>query len=382
MSTPKKLPSGNWRVRIYDYTDSAGKQHYKSFTASTRREVERLVRQYQAEDHIHGDEDLTVSQAVKGYIDLKEAALSPSTIAGYTRVWNNYIAESPVGKVKLSLVTEKTLQRFISELVGRGLSPKTVKCTWQLVHPALKMYTKKSYEVTLPSQIRPQLHTPTDAEVSALIRQISENRELCIMVLLCAYGPMRRSEACAIRFDDIDGDFVTVQRSIVKDKNKEWIVKPTPKTYASFRTIQYPHQVIEYIGRGIGPLITIKTPDQLSEQFRHAVRNAGLPHFRLHDLRHYGASILHAIGIPDEYIIKRGGWATDGVMKRIYRDTLSDVEQEMNSRIIAHFSAGLDDIKHDTEKKKALKTRASRVEPRRLEPETAKSDKLKNSKEA
>ena len=159
-------------------------------------------------------------------------------------------------------------------------------------------------------------------------------------------------------------------------------MKPTPKTYASFRTIQYPHQVIEYIGRGIGPLITIKTPDQLSEQFRHAVRNAGLPHFRLHDLRHYGASILHAIGIPDEYIIKRGGWATDGVMKRIYRDTLSDVEQEMNSRIIAHFSAGLDDIKHDTEKKKALKTRASRVEPRRLEPETAKSDKLKNSKEA
>ena len=39
---PKKknqLTSGNYRVQIYDYTDAAGKKHYKSFTAPTKKEA-------------------------------------------------------------------------------------------------------------------------------------------------------------------------------------------------------------------------------------------------------------------------------------------------------------------------------------------------------
>ena len=29
---PKKLPSGNWRVRVLEYTEPNGKRHYRSFT--------------------------------------------------------------------------------------------------------------------------------------------------------------------------------------------------------------------------------------------------------------------------------------------------------------------------------------------------------------
>jgi hypothetical protein len=39
MATAKKLPSGNYRVRVYD--KSTGK--YKSFTAQTKREAERAA---------------------------------------------------------------------------------------------------------------------------------------------------------------------------------------------------------------------------------------------------------------------------------------------------------------------------------------------------
>ena len=34
MATAKKLPSGSWRCLVYDYTDTSGKRHYKSFTSS------------------------------------------------------------------------------------------------------------------------------------------------------------------------------------------------------------------------------------------------------------------------------------------------------------------------------------------------------------
>ena len=43
MATAKKLPSGSWRCRVYDYTDENGKKHYKSFTSDNPKPAgERL----------------------------------------------------------------------------------------------------------------------------------------------------------------------------------------------------------------------------------------------------------------------------------------------------------------------------------------------------
>lgn len=42
MAKAKKLPSGNWRVRIYSHTDVQGKKHYESFTASTKQQAEMM----------------------------------------------------------------------------------------------------------------------------------------------------------------------------------------------------------------------------------------------------------------------------------------------------------------------------------------------------
>ena len=114
-----------------------------------------------------------------------------------------------------------------------------------------------------------------------------------------------------------------------------------PKTDASYRTIIYPSEVVKAIGRGFGYVVDGDTPAALSDRFTKIRDSAGLPHFRLHDLRHYAASILHAIGVPDQYIMSRGGWKTDHVMKRVYRDTLSDVERAMNEKINDHFSKSL-----------------------------------------
>ena len=46
MANAKKLKSGNWRVLEYDYTDKNNKRHYKSFTASTKKEAEYMAKEY------------------------------------------------------------------------------------------------------------------------------------------------------------------------------------------------------------------------------------------------------------------------------------------------------------------------------------------------
>jgi hypothetical protein len=46
----------------------------------------------------------------------------------------------------------------------------------------------------------------------------------------------------------------------------------------------------------------------------------------------------HALGIPDSYIMKSGGWKTDTVMKNTYRHALSDKQEEAMDMVAKHLS--------------------------------------------
>lgn len=338
MPKAKKRKSGKWQCRVFDYRDSTGKPHYKAFTAETKREAERMAAEYKDGPSLS---DLTVGEAVKGYIDSKKNVLSPSTHRSYSSIYRTHFESSKFGAIKLTSLDNISVQLFISDL---DLSPKSVRNISGLLTASVQMYApNKTFQITLPARKRPELHTPTTDEVNTLIASIKGDRELYICVMLCAFGPMRRSEACAIRYDDIDNktNTITVRRARVQDSSQKWVYKDMPKTDTSYRALIYPSKVVETIGRGFGYVITKSTPQALTQRLSHALKRAGLPDFRLHDLRHYSASILHAIGIPDQYIMARGGWKTDNVMKRVYRDTLSDVEKEMNQKAVDFFEHGI-----------------------------------------
>lgn len=48
-------------------------------------------------------------------------------------------------------------------------------------------------------------------------------------------------------------------------------------------------------------------------------------------------SFRDAIGIPDQYIMERGGWSSDEVLKRIYRGTMSDYRKKFIEQTNEHF---------------------------------------------
>ena len=80
MATPKKLSSGNWRVRVYDYTDESNVRHYRSFTATTKKECSYMAAEFSQNKSRIAAGDLTVAEAIDEYIRVKSEVLSHSTI--------------------------------------------------------------------------------------------------------------------------------------------------------------------------------------------------------------------------------------------------------------------------------------------------------------
>lgn len=69
-------------------------------------------------------------------------------------------------------------------------------------------------------------------------------------------------------------------------------------------------------------------PKNISDFLSATQKKLGIPHFSVHKLRHYFASKMSAMNIPDEDIMRYGGWETDYVMKNVYRHAMEDKNQK------------------------------------------------------
>lgn len=327
-----QLPSGSIRIQVYDYTDVDGKKHYKSFTAPTKQEAQFLAAQYKTGRTKNKTVRISAYDAVTQYISVKEGVLSPSTTTAYLKMQKNHMRE--IGRIWLDELTNTEVQIWISKL-SKNLSPKYIRNIYGLFSSAIEMFAPDlTLKVTLPEKKRPELYCPSDDDVKNLL-ELVEGTDLEIAILLAAFGPMRRGEICALESSDIKGNRVSVTKSMVIGPDRQYHIKQ-PKTYGSYREIEYPAFVINKI-KGRDGRIVNRTPNAITRSFEKAIDRSGLPHFRFHDLRHYAASIMHAIGVPDQYILQRGGWSSDNVMKTVYRNAIETETIRQNNKINEYF---------------------------------------------
>lgn len=322
-------------VKRFHYYDTDGKRKGKTLTAYSDGEMAiKIVEWNNSIAKIKGS-SMTVLEAVEKYIQSKEEVISPATVRGYESVKRSHIKGDPIGAIQIKDLQITDIQKWINDAYAGGMSPKTIKNHFGLLEPSIKLQIP-SYDfsrLTFPQMVKYKAHTPSDKEVQDLIvyARKKENKDLYISILLAAFGPLRRSEACALTDKDIHGNVITIDKDVVKDQHGAWIVKTT-KTTESARDIEFPSFVIDEIKDIEGPLIKCN-PDQLHHRFRRAIKYSGSPHFRYHDLRHYGASIMHALNVPDAYIRQRGGWKSDHVMKRIYIEAMAEEMKKQAKKI-------------------------------------------------
>ena len=354
MTKAKQLPSGNWRVREYSHSeirrdkngnailDNEGNpkviQRYKSFTAPNKRAAEKMAAlwKYERENSQSLPLNITVREAISRYIEAKNHTLSPATVREYKRS----LRRDMQGLMDLrldKLTAEKIQQELNFELMSH--SAKTVRNMYSLLSPSIKMFRPgfSFASISLPFVETKEFSLPSDEDIVELLQYFKKTcPDMVIACSLSAFGSFRRSEVCARVSNDIDGNSILVNSAMVQDENKKWVIKTT-KTEKSQRRVVLPESVMKLLEGKEGRLVSL-IPDRITRRFSDARKKLGLPYFRFQDLRAYQASILHALGIPDKYIMERGGWKGTQTLNKVYKRSVAKKATETDEIANNYFS--------------------------------------------
>lgn len=316
----RQLPSGAWNVRVM-----VGGRSY-SFTDPDKRKVMRMASAF-ADETRENAQNPTLSDCLKRFIEGRAEVLSPSTIRAYWSIYKAVKERFPqLANKRIVSLTDKDVQTIIKPL-------KTAKTQRNYVN-LLQIATERTFNVRYLQRPASRVDVPTDQDVADLIEAF-QGTEMEIPVMLGAYGGLRRGEICALTMADLQGDYLRISKDMVLSPDKEWIVKD-PKTAASNRSVLLPHWVADRI-RERGHITDLK-PNEITNRFRRKQKTLGMdPPYHFHALRHYCASYLHSQGVPDAYIMARGGWSTPSVMQSVYRHAMTDKVKEMEQKAVDSF---------------------------------------------
>lgn len=322
----EKLPSGSYRIRkmykgktytvIMDY-----KPTQKEAMQAMAAELDKVQQKHQV---------MTFKTAYELYVESKRNVLSPSTIMGYDTI----IRQTPEKflEKRVSDMTALDVQEEIN-LIAKKCSPKTVRNHHSLISAVLGVfYPSLKLTTTLPQKVKNEPYIPSDEDIRMILER-ARDTEYEVPILLACYG-LRRSEICALTLDDINGDIVKINKAMVPNEKKEWVIKST-KTMSSTREVVIPMEIADkirekgYIYKGY--------PNCISNYLKRTEKALGIPQFSIHKLRHYFASRMSAMNVPEADIMRMGGWETDYVMKSVYRHSMEDRNKTRQREISERF---------------------------------------------
>lgn len=340
MAKAKRLPSGAYRVLVYVGTDSKGKRLYKSFTASAAREAERMALLWDKEQDDIALNRISLEDACKEYVSDRNNVLSPWTISTY----NKYIERDiePISSIRIDHLTVEIVQKFVSSF-ARTHSPKSTHNVFGFIRSVMRVYNQELRldSVRLPQKKKSSMTIPTDDQIRQANLTATDPYTKAA-IALCAGLGLRRGEICALHRDDVTDTTIHVRRALAKEeKNRigKWIEKQ-PKTLAGDRVLSLPTSISDLLKSlpvaENSPYLIPLTPDAITRRWERICVKTGIQ-CRFYDLRHFYASTMLALGIPDLYAMERMGHATPTMLKTVYQhiqeSKRNDVSEIIDSQV-------------------------------------------------
>lgn len=295
---------------------------------------------------------LTVSELLHRWLEHATPNLSPTTVYGYRNVIDRYLRPR-VGQVRLAKVTTSTLDRLYGDLSASGgeggarLAPATVRQAHAVLRRALEQAVKWGWlsvnpaaNATPPSVGRSSRALPEPAAVKRLLAACeAHDPTLGLLAWLAVVTGARRGELCGMRWADLDGDTVTISRSVVEISHR--LIVKDPKNATSARSVALSAKMVERLrtqrvrqaeialacGVTLSPDAYVLSeepsgetplhPNIASDRFRVLARRVKVP-CRLHDLRHFAVTEALAAGVPVNDVAARAGHASSKMTLDVY----------------------------------------------------------------
>lgn len=324
MASIKKRPDGKWRAR---YRDDAGAEHARHF--SRKADAQRWL------------DEVTASILTGQYVDPRAGKV---TFRAYATHWQGMQLHRPntaaavdsalrvhalprFGDRQISSIRPGEIQEWVHELSSK-LSPATVRVTYQHLRSVFRSAEMDRLIARTPCQrislprVAPRHIEPLPTSTVLDLEHAMPPHWSALVRLMAGTG-LRPGEAAGLTANRVD----FLRRTILVDRQLLLTRPPQfgpPKTAASVRTVPLPNVVVDGLAEHIatypagpeGMLFASRTGtmlnrDEVTKAFRRAVRTTGAPEWaRLHDLRHYYASLLIRHGESVKVVQARLGHAS------------------------------------------------------------------------
>jgi integrase len=302
--------------------------------------------------------------------------IGPQTRASYRKNWRLHVEAYPIGTVPLAQLTGTRLTSHYRALersgrkdykAGEGLSARTVRYLHTIISRVLRQAVKDGLLLRNPADAAtpptarearaPEMKCWDAAQVAAFLRWAREHAQQYPLWHVLANTGMRRGEALALRWRDVDVDAATVsvKRSAGMVRNagegagmvegatksgKPRVVDLDPATVAVLRTHRKARGELHLSHARPDALVfgdiegNHRNAEHVSRQFiqdgARYNKTAGepLPVIRLHDLRHTHATILLTAREPVHVVSQRLGHASAVVTMTVYAHVLPGSQRE------------------------------------------------------
>ncbi|HLJ66610.1 MAG TPA: site-specific integrase [Chloroflexota bacterium] len=261
-----------------------------------------------------------------------------------------------LGTLRLDELKPSHFQRFYQELTAAGLAPRTVRQTHTVLHNAMQdalplelLHRNPTDGVTLPRIPQTEMNWYTTEQLSQLFRATEGERFHALWVTL----GLRLGEALGLQWSDIDWERGTValSRALGRDRRFHKLALTELKTKYSRRTLRLSNATFAalrahkdrqdfdrkrnkdkgWTDRDLVFCTIYGAP--LNETMVHqhwtaATRQAELPRYRVHDLRHAVASNLLLGGLDMMKVARMVGHRNAAMVLAVYGHLLPDAHQE------------------------------------------------------
>ncbi len=368
----EKRHKSTWQIVIEGKrTDGKRKRIYRSFKGNKKDAEEtmrRLLTELETGKYIEPTK-LSVDEYLKMWLkDYGKSNLADSTYESYERIMIKHVIPGLGADTLLCELQPIQIQKYCTKKL-ETLSRRTVQYHYRIIREALQhaIHWKllafnpanncKSPKVSSPEVVVPDLKT-----IDRLIDADTPDHPLIVTAL---FTGMRRGELLGLRWSDINwetGNISVIQQ--VQDNGKGVVFKDSPKGNAKSRrsvtapkfllTILKSHKAEQneirlmqgesYLDNGLifcrldgSP----ERPSNLSHRFKNLVDKLGIT-MRLHDCRHFHATLLLSWDVDGRKVQDRLGWST-GAMLQAYQHVTQNMQKEIANMLDKKYGRRLGD---------------------------------------